>query len=300
MLTIFTIPKPFQGHIDILQRNAIASWTKLHPDIQIILCGFEEGMKEVSQEYNTDWIPNLECTKYGTPLLNSAFYQVSKIARHPILCYVNGDIILMSSLINAVKKITFCPFLMVGQRTNLDITEILDFNQQNWEDQLSSEIVKKGTLQSQNAIDYFIFPRDSELINILPFAVGRGGWDTWFIYRARQLNYPVIDATKAVTIVHQNHDYRHVPKREGNSWSGPETEANIKLMGGWDYVFSTLDATHILTENSLQLALDLKHLQRRWQTLPMFVPQAKPFVRFTNGINNRYTLLRRKLESWQN
>lgn len=300
MLTIFTIPKPFQGHIDIIQRNAIASWKNLHPDVQIILCGNEEGIEAVCQEDNTDWIPNLECTEYGTPLLNSAFSQVARIARHPILCYVNGDIILMNSLITALKKINFSKFMMVGQRINLDITKILDFNQQDWENKLSVEIAKEGVLQSPNAIDYFIFPRDSELVNILPFAVGRGGWDTWFIYRARQLNYPVIDATKAVTIVHQNHDYSHVPKREGNSWSGPETEANLKLMGGWDYVFSTLDATHILTENSLQPALDLKHLQRRWQTLPMFVPQAKPFVRFTNGINNRYTLLCRKLESLQN
>lgn len=297
MLTIFTIPKPFHGHINTIQRNAIASWKKLIPDVQVILCGNEEGMEEVTKEYEIEWIPNLECTEYGTPLLNSAFSQVAKIARHPMLCYVNGDIILMSNLIKALKKINFSKFLMVGRRCDLDITELLDFNQNNWEEKLNVEVAEKGVLKSPNAIDYFVFPRDSELVNILPFAVGRGGWDTWFIYRARKLNYPVIDATKAITIVHQNHDYRHIPEQKGNSWGGPETEANLKLMGGWDYVFSTLDCTHILTEKSLQPALDFKHLQRRWQTLPMFLPQAKSLVRFTNGINNRYTLLRRKLES---
>ncbi len=29
MLTLFTIPKPFAGHIGLIQRNAIASWTLL-------------------------------------------------------------------------------------------------------------------------------------------------------------------------------------------------------------------------------------------------------------------------------
>ncbi len=31
MITIFAIPKPFKGHIDVIQRNAIQSWTKLSP-----------------------------------------------------------------------------------------------------------------------------------------------------------------------------------------------------------------------------------------------------------------------------
>lgn len=30
MLTIFATPKPFQGHVGIIQRNAIGSWVRLH------------------------------------------------------------------------------------------------------------------------------------------------------------------------------------------------------------------------------------------------------------------------------
>ena len=51
MLTIFSTPKPFVGHIDIIQRNAIKSWTLLHPDVEVILFGDEEGAAEVCQEF---------------------------------------------------------------------------------------------------------------------------------------------------------------------------------------------------------------------------------------------------------
>jgi len=59
-------------------------------------------------------------------------------------------------------------------------------------------------------LDYFIFPcglfRD-----IPPFAVGRPAWDNWLVYKARSLGLPVIDATKMVTAIHQNHAYSHHP-----------------------------------------------------------------------------------------
>jgi hypothetical protein len=31
MLTLFTTAKPFLGHTSIIQRNALKSWTLLHP-----------------------------------------------------------------------------------------------------------------------------------------------------------------------------------------------------------------------------------------------------------------------------
>ena len=50
MFTIFTIPKPFQGHIGTIQRNAIQSWTLLHPRPEIILFGSEAGTAQVAAE----------------------------------------------------------------------------------------------------------------------------------------------------------------------------------------------------------------------------------------------------------
>jgi len=50
MLTIFSTPKPFLGHIDVIQRNALQSWKRLHPDVEIILFGDDNGAAEVCRD----------------------------------------------------------------------------------------------------------------------------------------------------------------------------------------------------------------------------------------------------------
>ena len=44
MLTLFSTCKPFHGHNGVIQRNALKSWRLLHPDIEIILFGDDEGV----------------------------------------------------------------------------------------------------------------------------------------------------------------------------------------------------------------------------------------------------------------
>jgi len=36
-LTIFAIPKAFRGHIGVIQRNAIETWTRMRPAPQVLL-----------------------------------------------------------------------------------------------------------------------------------------------------------------------------------------------------------------------------------------------------------------------
>ncbi len=286
MLTIFSIPKPFSGHINIIQRNAIESWSRLDPACEIILCGNESGIEEVATEFGAKWIPNLACNQYGTPLLNSAFDQVRQVASHHLLCYVNTDILLLKDFLEALQKIRFRRFLMVGQRWNVDITEPLDFSRINWDKKLREYVASHGVLFSPMGIDFFVFPRDSPLGRLPSFAVGRPGWDNWFIYKTRQLCIPVIDVTETVTVVHQNHDYAHVPHRKNKTWEGPEADWNRQLMGceWWNYLFSIADATHIMTYRGLQLAWGRDSMQRHWQTLPILCPKAKPLIRIVNKI----------------
>jgi hypothetical protein len=47
MITLFSTPKPFVGHVGVIQRNAILSWQRLHPDVEIILVGEDAGTAEV-------------------------------------------------------------------------------------------------------------------------------------------------------------------------------------------------------------------------------------------------------------
>jgi hypothetical protein len=279
MLTIFSVPKPFVGHIATIQRNAIRSWSCLRPRCEIILFGDEPGIEEAAVELGVKWIGDVARSEYGTPLLNSVFEQVERTASYPLACFVNTDVILMNDLTTAAQRLAGSNhgFLMAGQRWDLDVTEPLPFGQ-DWEQDFRGRLAREGRLHPQTGSDYFVFPIGS--MGRLPaFAVGRPFWDNWFIYRARSLGVPVIDATRVVTVVHQSHGYQHVPAQRGNAWMGPEADRTRELIGDPQHIFTLLDATHIMTPRSLVPALGFKYLRRRCQTLPVLVPGARPLVR---------------------
>ncbi len=250
MLTIFTIPKPFIGHINIIQRNAIQSWLKLRSKCEVILFGDDEGVAEAAKEFGISYIPEIEKNEFGTPLLNSAFNIAQKIAKNNILVYTNGDIIFTSALISAVQQIKKPLFLMSGRCWNLETEREINFNNANWEKDLRNNIARKGKLHRYSKIDYVIFPRNL-LFNIPPFAVGRAGWDNWLIYHIRSLKIPVIDATEILTVLHQKHDYSHSPYGKGDGVGGPEEERSLKLAGGLSNMLTLRDADWILTSSGL-------------------------------------------------
>ena len=49
MLTFFTTAKSFAGHINVIQRNAMKSWTLVHSDVEVILFGIDEGAAGCAQ-----------------------------------------------------------------------------------------------------------------------------------------------------------------------------------------------------------------------------------------------------------
>ena len=73
MLTLFAIPKPFLGHSETIQRNAIRSWTLLQPRPEIIVFGDDDGTKETAKEFGVHYEPEIARNDYGTPLLHDLF-----------------------------------------------------------------------------------------------------------------------------------------------------------------------------------------------------------------------------------
>src|SRR5215469_13266830 len=179
MLTLFSIPKPFVGHVGVIQRNALGSWVRLRQGVQVILFGNDAGVASAAREAGVEHVPEIERTEYGTPLINSAFSTAARMARNPLLCCVNADIMFADDLIRAASWIRKRNFLMVGRRWNVDITEPWDFSGPQWREQLVTLARDRGVLSDEWWIDYFVFPRDSELGILPPFAVGRPMWDNY-------------------------------------------------------------------------------------------------------------------------
>lgn len=267
MLTIFTVPKPFEGHIGIIQRNALQSWRHLRPACQILLCGDEAGTAEAAATLGVDRIPGVDRNEFGTPLLSSVFAAVEERATHDLLCYVNADILLLSDFAEAARRVAASKprFLMVGQRWDLDVTEPLAFGEKEWERELRARVERAGALHPPSGSDYFVYPRGA-LGSLPAFAVGRPGWDNWTIYHARSRKMPVVDATKVTLVIHQNHAYGHVKQGTGAAWEGPEGNRNLDLIGRRERIFTLADATHRLTGAGLRRALTPSRWIRRLKT----------------------------------
>ena len=200
MLTLFAIPKPFHGHIGLIQSNAIESWRRLGPSFETILFGDEPGVAQAAADTGAIHVPQVRRNRYGTPLLSDLFAQAEARSRHGHLCYVNGDILLLSDFARSVRRIIHLKqrLLMVGQRWDLEVNAPLD-DADDWEQSIRQRVHRHGRLQDPTHIDLFLFNRGL-YERIPPFAVGRTAFDNWLIYRARTLKAPVIDATAVAKI----------------------------------------------------------------------------------------------------
>lgn len=252
-LTIFTSPKPFSinPHISIIQRNAIQSWIHLDPEVEVYLMGDEEGMVEIADEFQLKHFPEVRCSERGTPYVSSMFDLAKQTSQAPFLAILNADIMLMPDFIEASRRVAEFSreFLILGRRWDLDIDQELDFSSE-WVQQLLAEVKTRGVLHGPVGSDYFLFPRD--LFGNMPdFTIGRSGWDNWTIYHACHSGWDVIDVTRAATIVHQNHDYSHLPGGKPH-YDLPETKNNITIAGGMKKMYTILETNKILVDGMLK------------------------------------------------
>jgi hypothetical protein len=254
LITLFSAPKPFtDAHIATIQRNAIKSWTLLD-NVEIILLGEETGLAEAALELGVRHLPNVRRNASGTPVISSMFQLARENSHSELLCIINADMILMSDFLEAARRsrLQRDQFVLLSQRWDLDVTNSIEFTQ-DWETRLREQVKTQGQLHRPAGSDFFLFPPASYL-DIPDFVIGRAGWDNWMISKARKARkekWPVIDCTPSVMIVHQNHDYSHLPGGKSH-YEHPDTNENIRLAGGHAPIrYTVLDSTHRLVNGRL-------------------------------------------------
>lgn len=265
LITLFSAPKPFTNpHIAMIQRNAIKSWTLL-PDVEVMLLGEETGLAEAARELGVKHLPNVARNASGTPLISSMFQLARENSSSDLLCIINADMILMPDFLEAALESRSLllkkgqNFVLLSQRWDLDITQPIEFTE-GWQDRLSSMVHRQGSLHRPAGSDFFLFPK-SCYIDIPNFAIGRAGWDNWMIYKARKEKWAVIDCTPLVMIIHQNHDYSHLPGGKPH-YEHPDTNENIRLAGGEANIrYTIIDSTHQLTEDGKLVRPKMSYLR---------------------------------------
>jgi len=172
------------------------------------------------------------------------FDRANEISRHNILCYANCDIMLMSDFSAAVELTskTCKDFLMIGRRWDTNITEPWDFGQADWENRLRSLALLSGKQNGPSWVDYFCFSRGLYYGKMLPFLVGRHGWDPWLTWFARESKVRLIDASRMVVAVHQNHDYAYLKQGAASLHGSAEASYNWNLGDDATWHHYTVDA----------------------------------------------------------
>jgi hypothetical protein len=251
LLTIFTAPKPMTNpHIATIQRNAIRSWLALGSEVEVLVIGEEEGLAETCAELEVQHLPDVARNASGTPLVSSIFDLARQHGQGDFLAYVNADIIFLPDVLTATRCTAeqVKNFLIVGQRWDLDVRQPLDYGPE-WDTLLMQRTRTEGRLHPRGGSDYFIYPRQC-FQHVPNFAIGRAGWDNWMFYEARRQGWALVDGSHDIQIIHQNHDYSHLPQGQPH-YRLPETAENVRLAGGKRAIFNLLDSDRQLVNGKL-------------------------------------------------
>jgi len=241
------MPKPFRGHIGVIQRNAVTSWTKLVPRPEIFLFGEEEGVAEIAAELRIGHLRDVAHNEFGTPLLDDLLRRARAVTHAPVLCFANSDIILLQEFLDAAASVAsrFPQFLAVAHRLNVAVQEPISFDG-DWSRSFRSGVLSRGVRGSHTAIDVFVFAPDL-YSEVPPLAIGRAWIDQWLIKAARLKGVPVVDITRVAQAIHQNHEYSHIAGGQQGAYWGKEALRNLALYGGVPHAYTLLDVTHELT-----------------------------------------------------
>ncbi len=295
-LTLFTIPKPFVGQANIFQRNALASWKQLEPFVEIVLIGDEPGTAEVAEEFAVQHLSNVRKNELDTPLVSSAFTLVQEYSKAPFLAWCNADVILFEDFVRAIERLIDCSetvktiqkslttmgtgsrdFLAIGQRTEVRLNQLVDFDSPDAVENLKRESRSSGRLGPIVCKEFFVFPKG--LYSQIPdFAVGRGNWDNWIVHQAKEMGVPVVSVSECVLALHPRHDYSHLVGGRLNCYvNGVEARQNQKLAHG-RHLISGSTCDFRLNANSIRPSRMRSVHGEFWSDFPTFTRLLLNFV----------------------
>jgi hypothetical protein len=83
----------------------------------------------------------------------------------------------------------------------------------------------------------------------------------------------VVDVSRVVTAVHQNHDYGYHPEGWFGVWNDEQAQRNLQLAGGRGHLLSIADANEILLDDGVSL-----NPRRHLRSAKRYAGSAKRFL----------------------
>ena len=161
MMTILTTFKPFVGQARVHQTNALSSWKALADDVEILVFGKPAIFAPSVEPFGARVVPGIPHAQDGRVRADTIFEFGRLHGKYDFQAYVNGDILLMRDFVNALHAIRFPQFVMIGQRTDVDVRERLSFELASTHQSVEASLSRSGKLFSIWALDYFAYRRGS-------------------------------------------------------------------------------------------------------------------------------------------
>lgn len=206
-LSIVSQLHSFHINTDIVIFRSIKSWMMISSDI-IILVEDQSLCIHVLH-----YFPYVRCilhkclqSQLHIPMVNCLLITGQENSKSNTIMYINSDVIMSPNTSIVISKVAtkFPSFLIVGRRTYYaagnNISEALH------SENIFEYLLKQGKLDTDVAMDYFIFTRNSLPLDLMPnFLVGNTHWDNWLFSATLYYRYSstiVIDATSQITAIH--------------------------------------------------------------------------------------------------
>src|SRR5437588_10450195 len=154
-----------------IQTNSVKSWLALRPTPEIILVGNEDGVSEMCARFGLLHAPKVATTPSGRPIISDVFAQAEARTINELMCYVNADIMLTQTLIEAVVRLRqrFARPVLVCAPVNCTVPFGIQADGPGWESAYT--FATSWARPRAGGADVFVFPR-AFYRNIPPVPIG--------------------------------------------------------------------------------------------------------------------------------
>ncbi|RKZ51022.1 MAG: hypothetical protein DRR16_17885 [Candidatus Parabeggiatoa sp. nov. 3] len=155
--TLFTIPQAFENQYDLMQWNAIKSWTLLNPKPDIFLLGNAPGIASITNELGLYHIPNID----QKSSISDIAKWLDRLVNNTILVYINPSVILTEDFAITIQDVynNQDHFFLTGQYRTVQTEGAIDFNDNQWQHQLRVMADKQSLPQGQLQDVYLVFTK---------------------------------------------------------------------------------------------------------------------------------------------
>ena len=264
-----------------IYRNTLKNWAALKPEVQpyLYVHRTEDTNNGLLKEAEAlGWI--IREVKYvaemDLPIMPDIMADLHSISQSEFYGFANGDTLFTFSLLDTLSSMAFHAYstqqlriLLTGLRNEIPMEEGSTFAEKEFWDPHSVELFARDNppvYRMANAIEYLIVHQVGMPWKCAPpLVVGRAGFETWVITKARQWGYDVVEVSNSLLAVHQSQNVgefscEKAPLPDVNFRKTPEVphEKGIIICCGMATIVNTDGEICVLKRNTVEQCAELQ------------------------------------------